>query len=199
MPKKIDFEVVKPKPAVVVEVKTPGPKAAEVQLPGVPGVPGRSAYQLAVADGFEGTQEEWLDSLVGPKGDPIDVQINGESIVVDGIAVIPVLEANKNGIGLIRVGRTANGLIGAGSNNGQVVLLYPEAGINGLKQRKAQGSQYSGVLSCTNFDLAIKIAMADGVGADWTDEEKAAARERIGAVSSEDVLSMFDDGDKEAY
>lgn len=199
MPSQIVFEVVKPKPAVAVEVKTHGPMMAEVQLPGVPGVPGRSAYQLAVDAGFEGTLEEWLDSLVGPQGDPIDVQINGESIVVDGVAIIPVIEANKNGMGLIRVGRIANGLIGAGSNNGQVVLLYPEASINGLAQRKSQGSQYSGVISCTNFDLAVKLAMTDGVGNGWTEEEQAAARARMGAVSAKDVLSMFGDGDKEAY
>ena len=40
MSRKIDFEVLKPKPAVAVEVKTPGPKAAEVYLPGKPGKAG---------------------------------------------------------------------------------------------------------------------------------------------------------------
>jgi len=29
---------------------------------------GRSAYQVAVDGGFEGTEEEWLASLVGPIG-----------------------------------------------------------------------------------------------------------------------------------
>ena len=29
---------------------------------------GDSAYELAVADGFQGTLQEWLDSLVGPEG-----------------------------------------------------------------------------------------------------------------------------------
>ena len=67
MTRKIDFEVILPKKAVA-DVATPGPKAAEVRLPGVPGVPGRSAYQLAVDAGFEGTLEEWLTSLVGPQG-----------------------------------------------------------------------------------------------------------------------------------
>lgn len=31
---------------------------------------GKSAYEIAVDDGFEGTEEEWLESLKGPKGDP---------------------------------------------------------------------------------------------------------------------------------
>lgn len=32
------------------------------------GAPGKSAYEVAVDNGFEGTEEEWLDSLVGPQG-----------------------------------------------------------------------------------------------------------------------------------
>lgn len=35
----------------------------------VTGKPGLSAYEIAVADGFEGTEEEWLASLVGPQGE----------------------------------------------------------------------------------------------------------------------------------
>ena len=30
---------------------------------------GYSAYEVAVLEGFEGTKEEWLASLVGPQGD----------------------------------------------------------------------------------------------------------------------------------
>jgi hypothetical protein len=33
------------------------------------GTPGKSAYQVAVDEGFEGTKQEWLDSLVGPQGE----------------------------------------------------------------------------------------------------------------------------------
>ncbi len=34
----------------------------------VPGRTGYSAYELAVKEGFEGTVEEWLQSLVWPQG-----------------------------------------------------------------------------------------------------------------------------------
>ena len=69
MSRKIDFEVVVPQKAAV-QVTEPHRKAAEVRLPGVPGVAGRSAYQLAVNTGFEGTLEEWLASLKGEPGAP---------------------------------------------------------------------------------------------------------------------------------
>lgn len=32
------------------------------------GIRGQSAYQVAVSNGFEGTEQEWLDSLQGPPG-----------------------------------------------------------------------------------------------------------------------------------
>ena len=37
---------------------------------GIPGENGKSAYEIAVSQGFEGTQQEWLTSLRGEKGDP---------------------------------------------------------------------------------------------------------------------------------
>ena len=33
------------------------------------GLQGNSAYQVALKDGFIGTEEQWLDSLVGPQGE----------------------------------------------------------------------------------------------------------------------------------
>lgn len=39
-------------------------------LSGAQGIQGLSAYQVAVQHGFEGTEDEWLISLKGEKGDP---------------------------------------------------------------------------------------------------------------------------------
>ena len=41
--------------------------------PGLPGEPGDSAYDVAVTNGFPGTEEQWLASLIGPEG-PIGPQ-----------------------------------------------------------------------------------------------------------------------------
>ena len=35
---------------------------------GTPGADGKSAYEIAVENGFVGTEEEWLESLIGPEG-----------------------------------------------------------------------------------------------------------------------------------
>ncbi len=43
------------------------------------GPAGASAYQIAVLNGFEGTEEEWLESLVGPAGPAGSVNIDGGS------------------------------------------------------------------------------------------------------------------------
>lgn len=51
-----------------------GPAGAD----GANGQDGRSAYDLAVLDGFTGTESEWLTSLVGPKGDTGDQGLQGE-------------------------------------------------------------------------------------------------------------------------
>lgn len=43
----------------------------DTTLPLIEGL-GKSAYAIAVAHGFQGTEQEWLNSLRGPKGDPGD-------------------------------------------------------------------------------------------------------------------------------
>lgn len=42
---------------------------------GTPGKDGKSAYEIAVENGFDGTEEEWLDSLKGADGTTPDLQI----------------------------------------------------------------------------------------------------------------------------
>lgn len=37
---------------------------------GIPGKDGKSAYEIAVDNGFVGTESEWLESLKGPQGEP---------------------------------------------------------------------------------------------------------------------------------
>lgn len=41
-------------------------------------IQGKSAYEVAVLNGFKGTEAEWLASLVGPKGEPGYTPVKGK-------------------------------------------------------------------------------------------------------------------------
>jgi hypothetical protein len=55
-----------------VMVEVDGPESVVVEA-GVPGPPGLSAYQLAVARGFAGDIEAWLASLAAPGAEDVDL------------------------------------------------------------------------------------------------------------------------------
>lgn len=50
-------------------IKSPRVKGNVASTYGANGKDGKSAYELAVQKGYEGTLEEWLESLVGPEGE----------------------------------------------------------------------------------------------------------------------------------
>jgi hypothetical protein len=67
--------------------------------PGADGEDGASAYEVAVANGFSGTEAEWLSSLVGPQGDPgADGAPGADGVAgqdgTDGLSVFDVAVAN---------------------------------------------------------------------------------------------------------
>lgn len=51
-----------------VELTLPNPLNIAIQVPGLPGKDGKSAYEVAVEQGFAGTVDEWLESLKGRDG-----------------------------------------------------------------------------------------------------------------------------------
>lgn len=87
-------------------------------------VVGRSAYELAVANGFTGTEQEWLASLHGEKGDPgqdaenyqvlatkEEVQGNVESgKLVDALVIKEVFQSVSEGKGIIASAITDKGV-----------------------------------------------------------------------------------------
>lgn len=64
-------------------------------LKGDQGEDGRSAYQIAVQNGFEGTEQEWLASLKGPKGDKGDTGPQGPP-GADGVSVEDITSDGTN-------------------------------------------------------------------------------------------------------
>lgn len=63
------------------------------------GADGQSAYQIAVANGFVGTQELWLASLVGPQGEVGPQGPQGASAVVDDTLSISGAAADAKATG----------------------------------------------------------------------------------------------------
>ncbi|MCI3279203.1 hypothetical protein [Streptomyces cylindrosporus] len=79
-----------------------------VYLPGAAGQDGASAYEVAVANGFTGSQAEWLASLVGPQGAPgsgggaVD-SVNGAT----GVVVLDAADVGADPAGAAAAAQTA--------------------------------------------------------------------------------------------
>ncbi|MFP7287989.1 hypothetical protein SFC15_17380 [Shouchella clausii] len=65
--------------------------------PGKDGIDGKSAYEIAVDNGYEGTEEEWIASLKGPKGDPGADGFPTEQQWDDLVARVDTLESEVGG------------------------------------------------------------------------------------------------------
>lgn len=94
-----------------------------------------------------------------------DVTINGTSIVSDGVANIPIAKANE--LGLVTNGNSTY------INGGKLHVLT--ANDTHIDNRSA-----GPLLLVSKLDYAVKQAVCDGKGAQWTSDEKASARARMG-------------------
>lgn len=108
----------------------------------------------------------------GITGSSIDVQINGTSIVENGVANIPLALSTIPGV--LCVGGSAFGITIFDSKTSRIAIaMSSNTDIN------SRTSLYKPIVP-NNLDYAVKVAMCDGKGAEWTEEEKAAARARLG-------------------
>ena len=66
-------------------------------MKGEKGDPGKSAYEIAVQNGYSGSEQQWIESLVGKSGDTPYIGGNGNWFVgaVDtGVAATPSMSYN---------------------------------------------------------------------------------------------------------
>ena len=131
------------------------------------------------------TKEKLLATLELPNSVG-DVQINGESIVGNGgIAEIPkATEGNAAGVVTIDTYATTGGIARANITTG-LIRVFPA--------RKTEINNRSNPclpITATTLDYAVKCAMCDGKGESWTDEEQAAARERMGTLDTQDMIDI---------
>ena len=111
---------------------------------------------------------EWGDAPSGG-GAVDDVQVNGESVVADGVAKIPLAKIGSTGVvkfdAFMPFTFNADALRLANADENE--LTNPRYGFSTNR-----------VITASNYRLAVKLAMCDGKEAAWTDAEKTGAWKR---------------------
>lgn len=106
-----------------------------------------------------------------------DVQLNGESLVQDSMATIPLVGYNR--LGAVQLDPAG---FAAASVEGKLALVPPtdaQISTHTYTQRPITPS-------C--MDYAVTAAMTDGKGAAWTAVQQAAARERMGIPGDYELI-----------
>lgn len=106
-----------------------------------------------------------------------DVQLNGESLVQDSMATIPLVGYNR--LGAVQLDPAG---FAAASVEGKLALVPPtdaQISTHTYTQRPITPS-------C--MDYAVTAAMTDGKGAAWTAAQQAAARERMGIPGDYELI-----------
>lgn len=113
-----------------------------------------------------------------------DVQVDGSSVLVDGVANVPV--ATKSNAGAIKIG---NGL---GIVNGAAYISDAHEGAMNLRRGNI-------AITPAVMDYAVKAAMCDGKGAAWTSAEQKAARERMGVDKAYELIEAISITEETSY
>lgn len=114
-------------------------------------------------------------------GGSLDVRINGTSIVQDGVAEIPMVTKDGD------TGLFAPYQGGGFKYGGNKRVYIAEASTFAIDERYPLPRNQGGVILPSNMDYAVKSAMCDGKGAEWTADEQAMAQIRLGILSAEGV------------
>ena len=109
-----------------------------------------------------------------------DVQVNGESVVADGVAKIPLVKMGSTGV--VKLDAFMPFTFNAGA------LRLANADENELTNPR-DGYSTNRAITAANYRLAVKLAMCDGKGAPWTDKEKTAVRHKLTIIKN-----ALDDG-----
>lgn len=137
-----------------------------------------------------------FDGAPGPKGDPgsdasvtaeniqsalgyapvKDVQVAGASVLVNGVANVPVASDSVHGV----VKTQSWG--GTTIDNDGYLVISPSTNDH-ITRRVSKKA-----ITPTNLDYAVKSAMCDGNGAAWTADEQKAARERMGIDKPYEII-----------
>ena len=115
---------------------------------------------------------EWADDNGGAVD---DVQVNGTSVVADGVAKIPLAKMGSTGV--VKFDAFMPFIFNADAlrlaNADEKELTNPRYGYSTNR-----------VITASNYKLAVKLAMCDGKGEAWTDAEKTGAWKRQAIIKT---------------
>ena len=117
---------------------------------------------------------EWGDAPSGG-GAVDDVQVDGASIVADGVANIPLAKMGSTGV--VKFDAFMPFTFNAGA------LRLANADENELTNPR-YGFSTNRAITASNYRLAVELAMCDGKGAAWTDAEKTGAWKRLNSIKT---------------
>lgn len=110
-----------------------------------------------------------------------DVQVAGSSVLVDGVAKVPIAQSDAPGVVSILNPQDS----GIWNDNGSLKVSYAT---------DAEISSRTGTrnaITCANMDYAVKAAMCDGKGAAWTAAQQAVARDRMGVDKQYELIETI--------
>lgn len=120
----------------------------------------------------------------------MDVRVDGESIVQDGVAEIPVAgytsptQIQRTGLVCVPQGYG----ISFQYDTHNLIISNPLPSLIDSRNNMWQADYYA--LTLRRIDYAVKAAMCDGKGAAWTADEQKSARERMGALDTQDMIDI---------
>lgn len=134
------------------------------------------------------TKEHLLATLDLPGGSVTDVQVNGTSVVTDGVANVDIASSDKAGV--VKVLNNYYGM-DIRKSDGAIYVRTPNS--DAIKRRLNINNSGFCAITTDRYDEAVKHALCDPIGSTiynmaWTPEEQVAAQQRIGILSSEEVL-----------
>ena len=109
-----------------------------------------------------------------------DVQVAGSSVLVGGVANVPIASEEKEGVIKAPLADGTSG-IQFDNDNRPCVFAASEADIT------ARQTSYRPLVPA-RMDYAVKAAMCDGKGAAWTADEQKAAQERMGIDKPYEII-----------
>lgn len=116
-------------------------------------------------------------SSTGGSGTVTDVQVNGTSVLTDGVANIPL--AKSGSVGVIKP------TVSSGFN------VNSSGELTAYNENSYIDNRYGGrPLALNKLDYAVKAALTDTKAITYTDEEMASARTRLGSASNDDLNAL---------